>query len=47
MLNQMNPETDVLDKISLRRIAEVLTMQVIVTVQIGKALGNNMVNIRS
>ena len=45
MVNQMNPESDVLDEISLRRIVGVLTMQVIVTVQIGKALGNNTVNV--
>ena len=45
MVNQMNLESGVLDEISLRRIAGILMMQVIVTVQIGEALGNNTVDV--
>ena len=39
----MNPVSEDLDEISLRNIAGVLTMRVIVTIRIGEALGKNTV----
>ena len=38
--SQMNPVSEDLDEISLRKIAGVLTTRVIVTIRIGEALGN-------
>ena len=46
MINQMNPESEVLDEISLKRIAGVLMMRVIV-IQIGEALDNNTEKVRN
>jgi hypothetical protein len=42
----MNPESDNLVEISLKRIAGALTMQVVV-IQIGGALNNNTVKVGS
>ena len=46
MIDQMNPESEVLDEISLKRIAGVLTIRVIV-IWIGKALDNNTEKVRN
>ena len=46
MIDQMNPESEVLDEIGLKRIAGVLTMRVIV-IQIGEALDNNTEKVRN
>ena len=42
----MNPESDILDEISLKTIVGVLTMQVII-IQVGKALDNNIDKVRN